>query len=137
MLLNDLKAEFGQAYVRAIAHAAGYFVQEAGRNMDADGIDLTMFNRSAEGPVRSPRLDIQLKTTTKPITADPFDFDLPIKNYNDLRAAPVQVPRILVVVVVPKDAATWVNATEESLLLRHCGYWISLRGQRPARMKPR
>lgn len=27
-VLNDLKAEFGVAYVRAVAHAAGFFVQE-------------------------------------------------------------------------------------------------------------
>jgi len=34
----------------------------------------------------------------------------------------LQVPRILVVVVVPGDVASWVRATEEELVLRHCGY---------------
>lgn len=45
MSLNDLKAEFSQAYVRAVAHAAGYFVNEPGRMMDGDGVELTVFSR--------------------------------------------------------------------------------------------
>ncbi|MFH0902505.1 MAG: hypothetical protein V2A73_17895 [Pseudomonadota bacterium] len=56
MTLNDLKAEFSHAYVRAVAHAAGFFVQEANRTFDGDGVDLTLLARSPEGTVRSPRL---------------------------------------------------------------------------------
>jgi hypothetical protein len=128
MTLNDLKAEFSHAYVRAVAHAAGFFAQEANRTFDGDGVDLTLLARSPEGTVRSPRLDLQLKATAAPVTEDPFAFDLPVKNYDELRSESLQVPRILVVVVVPEDAASWVSATEDSLLLRHCGYWMSLRG---------
>lgn len=128
MLSNDLKAEFSHAYVRAVAHAAGFFAQEANRIFDGDGVDLTLMASSPEGTIRSPRLDIQLKATASPITLDPFPFDLNVKNYDDLRAESLQVPRILVVVVVPEDAASWVSATEDYLVLRHCGYWTSLRG---------
>jgi hypothetical protein len=126
---NDLKADFGQAYVRAIAHAAGYFVQEANRAVDNDGVDLTLLSRDPTGSVRSPRLDVQLKTTACAGTADPFPVDLPIKNYTELSDIRLQVPRVLVVVAVPTDPATWVDATDERLLVRHCGYWHSLHGQ--------
>ena len=128
MSQNDLKSEFSHAYVRAVAHAAGYFVQEANRAVDSDGVDLTLMERGNGGVVRSPRLDLQLKATAQLVTDDPFPFDLDIKNYNELRSETFQVPRILVVVVVPTERASWVTATEQELTVRHCGYWLSLRG---------
>jgi hypothetical protein len=132
-MLNDLKAEFSQAYVRAIAHAAGYFVLEANRNMDSDGVDLTVFARTSVGnTIRSPRLDIQLKATAVQVTEDPIPFDVEAKNHVELCATDFQIPRILVVVYLPNDTPTsWVKATEEELVLRKCGYWISLMGQTP------
>ena len=129
MNLNDLKAEFGCAYVRAVAHAAGYFAQEANRSFDNDGVDLTLLSRSAGGTVRSPRLDVQVKTTARTITEDPFPYDLSLKNYNELRSEQLQVPRILVVVAVPEDTGSWVVTSEKWLMLRRCGYWKSLRGR--------
>ncbi|WP_082429496.1 DUF4365 domain-containing protein [Pseudanabaena sp. 'Roaring Creek'] len=39
------------------------------------------------------------------------------------------VPRILVIVIVPKSSEDWIVHTEEELCLRHCGYWTSLRGK--------
>ncbi|MEY4577307.1 MAG: hypothetical protein RL701_2010 [Pseudomonadota bacterium] len=135
MSLNDLKADFGQAYVRAISHAAGFFVQEANRAMDADGVDLTLFARGAGGTVRSPRLELQLKTTASIASlsagAEDLPFDLEIKNYDELRSEDVQVPRILVVVSVPQDIADWVKSSEQELTLQHCGYWTTLRGAAP------
>jgi len=127
--MNDLKSEFSYAYVRAVAHAAGYFVQESNRTFDADGVDLTVLARTANGNVRSPRLDIQLKATAKAVTEDPFPFDLEIKNYDELRSTELQVPRVLVVVVVPDEVTHWVTANETELVMRHCGYWLSLRGK--------
>lgn len=131
---NNLKEAFSHAYVRAIAHAAGYFVHEANRSEDDDGVDLTILSRGAGGTVRSPRLDLQVKGTAKlgseDSLQDPFPFDLPTKNYDELRSsAEFQVPRILVVVIMPDDVAQWVSATEQDLVMRHCGYWKSLRGE--------
>lgn len=131
MFLNDLKAEFSHAYVRAVAHAAGFFVQEANRAMDGDGVDLMLIHRGVAGVVSSPRLDLQLKATAAPIKADPFPFDLDVKNYNELCGTSWQIPRILVVVVVPAKTQHWVKATEQQLVLRRSGYWISLRGNSP------
>lgn len=131
MNLNDLKSEFSHAYVRAVAHAAGFFVQEANRHVDADGVDLTLMARDPAGNVRSSRLDVQLKATAALIAEDPFPFDLEVKNYEELRSTAFQVPRILVVVVVPPDPDRWVSATEHELTVRHCGYWKSLRGADP------
>ena len=125
----DLQSEFGIAYVRAVAHAAGFFTQESNRTTDGDGVDLTICHRGARGTVRSPRLDLQVKTTAGTVAQDPIPYDLDVKNHHELVCADWQVPRALVLVVVPEPPAPWVEATEAQLILRRCGYWLSLRGQ--------
>jgi len=128
---NNLKCEFGLAYVRAVAHAAGYFVQSSDRMKDADGVDITLFNRTA-GRLKTmgKSIDIQLKTTAHKDDGDQetFPFVLDVKNYNELVLTGYQIPRILVVVIVPEDRANWVEINQDHLLMRHCGYWKSLRG---------
>lgn len=131
MSLNDLKAAFSHAYVHAVAHAAGYFAQDSNRDMDADGVDVTLFSRDVSGVVRSPRLELQLKCTEQPIAADPFPFDLPVKNYEELSDPRNPLPRLLVVVVVREEVANWTSASDDQLVLRHCGYWHSLNGAAP------
>lgn len=54
-----------------------------------------------------------------------------IKNYDDLRTEDLLVPRILIVVMVPQAVSEWLRHSEEELALRHCGYWVSLRGEPP------
>ena len=51
-----------------------------------------------------------------------------LKNYNDLRDTTVQVPRILIVVLVPDALNEWLDHTEPQMAMRRCGYWLSLRG---------
>jgi hypothetical protein len=57
-----------------------------------------------------------------------WSYDLKAKNYEELRHTDLQVPRILVVVAVPPDVSAWVEQDEERLLMRYCGWWVSLRG---------
>jgi hypothetical protein len=38
------------------------------------------------------------------------------------------VKRILVVVLVPDDMNDWLRHSEPDLVMRRCGYWLSLRG---------
>jgi hypothetical protein len=130
--LNDLKAEFGAAYVRAVAHAAGFFVQESQRLMDSDGVDLTIFSPGLRGVVRSPRLEVQVKATSGRLIGDPFPFKLSAKNYDELRSTDFQLPRILVVVSVPWEVSKWVSGSRRALHLRNCGYWKSLIGHPPS-----
>jgi len=33
-----------------------------------------------------------------------------------------------VVVIVPPEPMAWLTASPEALVLRHCAYWVSLRG---------
>jgi hypothetical protein len=124
-----VQGEFGCAYVRAVAHAAGYVVDTAGRWADEDGVDLTIHALTGTGRTRSPRLEVQVKTTTLALVGDPFPIDLGVKNYHELRSVgPYETPRLLVVVSVPEQRSDWLTATPEQLVLRHTAYFHSLRG---------
>ena len=129
MELNLQKEQFSVAYVWAVAATAGFGTSIPPKVMDNDSVDLTIAAHGRNGTVRSPRLDIQLKCTANAELKEEesFPFPLPIKNYNDLRGDDFMVPRLLVVVRVPDDLSLWTEATEDQLLLRHCGYWVSLR----------
>jgi hypothetical protein len=59
-------------------------------------------------------------------------FPLPAKNYGDLIPQNLSVPRILVVVIVPTLVSDWFTLSDESLILRNCAYWVSLRGLEPS-----
>jgi hypothetical protein len=127
MELSQQKQEFSKAYVKAVAAACGYATKEP--SVDDDSVDLCLAARGGEGTVRSPQLDLQLKCTAQQVVAETtVNFPLEIKNYEELRPTDFMVPRILVIVIVPNDVSLWITHTENELLLRHCGYWYSLRG---------
>lgn len=74
---------------------------------------------------------MQLKCTAADIpTSSDISFALKLKTYDDLRVERVDltVPRILVVALVPDDIESWLDQSEERLLMKRCAYWVSLRG---------
>jgi hypothetical protein len=98
-------------------------------SVDDDSIDLGLAEKGGSGMIRSPRLELQLKCHAAGTPADShFSDRLKIKNYEDLRDETVQVPRILVVVLVPDQVEDWLEASEQDLVMRRCGYWMSLHG---------
>jgi hypothetical protein len=59
---------------------------------------------------------------------DPISYALDVDDYEGLRHLDYGSPRILVVVFVPSDTVHWTAQGEDGLMLRYCGYWVSLRG---------
>lgn len=131
MNINTQKEEFSYAYIYAVASAAGYSFQRATTPLDQVGVDVTI--TAVPETIESRRLtllDLQLKCTSRDVlTDDQIKYPLPVKNYEELRYEEHSVPRILVVVVVPDNSDEWLYQTQEELCLKHCGYWVSLRGQ--------
>lgn len=119
--------EFSRAYVHAVAAVAGAKVFPPSAP-DDDSVDLSIGTRGPYGMVRSPRMDVQLKSWRGTVAGDELSFVLPAKNYEDLRHENYMVPRILVVVVVPDSPSEWISQGADELVLRRCGYWLSLRG---------
>ncbi len=127
MTLDMQKEEFSHAYVKAIAACAGFSWSKP--SVDDDSVDLCLHQRGGGGTIRSPRLDLQLKCKASELPTDSdFSYSLKIKNYDDLRDPNVQVPRILVVVLVPDAVDEWLDHGEPQMALRRGGYWHSLRG---------
>ncbi len=134
MTVNEQKQQLSVAYVHAVAARAGYTCQV--QYVDMDSVDVII---SASGRVHdqsvilSPRLAVQLKASSSlTLKPDHVMFPLPRKNFDDLRRDTL-VPLILVVLVLPKDPAQWLEQTEEGMISRRCAYWTSLRGSAETR----
>ncbi|OKH44140.1 hypothetical protein NIES2101_28920 [Calothrix sp. HK-06] len=132
MSLNTQKEDFSYAYIYAVASSMGYSLQAATRRLDDSGIDATI---TVPGKINSkclPRFDVQIKSTSRNILKDEsIKFRLTAKNYDELRENDPFVPQLLIVVLIPEDVNNWLSQTEESLCLKRCAYWLSLRGRPP------
>ena len=119
----DREEALSRAYVQAIAAGAGYVV--ATMDFDRDGVDVEI---KAGGSMR-PSIGIQLKATINlgRSTDGLFKFPLQRRNYDLLRIA-TQVPRLLVVLDLPRDERQWLTVTSESLILQRSAFWTSLAG---------
>ncbi len=58
---------------------------------------------------------------------DGLHFRLKRKDYNDL-AMTRAVPLLLVVLELPTEESAWVGCDPKRLVMRRCGWWISLEG---------
>jgi hypothetical protein len=133
LTLNDQKCAFSEAWLQAIAAAAGFGYQP-GTRPDDQSVDMTISKRTSNGLTRNPRLDVQLKCTSEDSgVEDPIDFWLKLKNYDDLRADNVSVPAILVVLYVPDSPEDWLLQNANVLEMYHCAWWASLRGLGPSK----
>ena len=109
----------------------GYSLQAATRRLDDSGIDATITVPGKINSKRLPRFDIQIKLTSLSVLKEEsIKYRLSAKNYNESEDDPF-VPQLLIVVLLPSNVNDWVSQTEESLCLKRCGYWLSLRGQPP------
>ncbi|MBE9258927.1 MULTISPECIES: DUF4365 domain-containing protein [Dolichospermum] len=129
MHITQCQEQFGNAYIRVITAVSGYSIYKP--EVDDDSIDLGIAAKGGMGTFRSPRLEIQLKAPFRRniVGAESISYPLSRKNYDDLRYTNVYVPRILVIVVLADDINSWLHQCEEQLIMKHCAYWTSLRGE--------
>ena len=130
MDINQQKEQFSLAYLHVVATAAGFKLSDP--RVDDESVDVIIGQSGGEGTVRSPRIDVQLKCTELEVLRDDgVHFQLTKrKNYDDLRDPDVMVPRILVVMLVPKDTSEWLaHVPEEEMCLRRSAWWKSLVGE--------
>ena len=120
---TDREEALSRVYLYAIAAGAGYAV--ATSDFDRDGVDAQI---RAGGDMR-PCLDVQLKATVNLGEQRDGVFSYPLKRRNyDLLRESTMVPRILVVLDLPRDETMWFTVTAEELILRRCAFWRSLAG---------
>jgi hypothetical protein len=126
---NEQKQQLSVAYVHAIAARAGYTSQV--QSVDEDSVDVVIGARGyldQQAVLRSPRIEVQLKAITSArLDRDHLAFRLPVKNYRELRDK-TMIPRLLVVLLLPRQAAKWLETSEECMISRRCADWLSLLG---------
>jgi hypothetical protein len=127
--------EFSYAYIHAVAAGAGYSFQSATRQLDLAGIDATIHAVGKNGTfkARPCPLYLQVKSSYRNLLqSDHVCYDLAVTDYNALIDDEFQTnPFILIVVLVPKERNEWLAHSEKELCLKHCAYWLSLRGNEP------
>lgn len=123
------QGKFGEDYVRVLASAAGLIVLKD--DLDVDGIDLGFRATGRYGKVYSPTIEAQIKTWSTP--AGPSGHllyrGLDESQFNKLAGADFAVPRFLFVICVPTEAQRYASSLTDGLMLRHLGYFVSLRSE--------
>ena len=130
MASKDREEALSLVYVQAVAAKAGYTTSS--RSPDRDGVDVQI---QAGGGMR-PVLDLQLKATVnlKKRGNGSVRYPLNVHNYDLLRIH-TWIPRLLVVLDLPKNEERWMTVTERKLILRRRAYWLNLRGRAKTRNK--
>ena len=132
--LQNIESELSYAYIHAVAAHSGVGCKIGTRHDDNAGVDaiLTGWGPFENGGyLQEVEINVQLKATIKPTSLSPQGYSYSLKGihqYNDLRAEAISTPRILVVLFLPNDKKTWLEHSEDALMLRNCAYWVSLRG---------
>lgn len=126
---NQHQGKFGEDYVRVLASAAGLIVLKD--DLDADGVDLGFRATGQYGRVYSPMIEAQIKTSSKPsVSVGQLIYrGLDEWQFNKLAGTDFAVPRFLFVVCVPADRQQYAASMTDGLMLRHLGYFVSLRSQ--------
>jgi len=129
MYPSNEKEQFSYAYIHAVASMASMSVTKP--TVDDHKIDLQIQLTSNDYAYRDPILDVQVKCTARLNNNSRISYQFDAESYNCL-ATPrdrLQVPRIIVIVLVPEDNNKWVEQDTDKLLMRYCGYWVSIMGK--------
>jgi len=125
------QGKFGEDYVRVLASAAGLLVLKD--DLDVDGIDLGFRATGRYGKVYSPTIEAQIKTWSKPSRSSGYLHyrGLDEWQFNKLAGTDFTVPRFLFVICVPADNQSYAASSTDGVILRHLGYFASLRAETP------
>ena len=120
---NFIQEQLSRAYTRAVIFRAGFRLSNP--EVDDHGIDGTIVDPDRR---RVNRVDFQLKATTQyEIRDDTIIYDLRVADYNRL-IIDDDVPRVLILFIMPGDDSQWLSQSLDELCLRKCAYWVSLMG---------
>ncbi|OZE03187.1 hypothetical protein CH249_15470 [Rhodococcus sp. 05-2255-3B1] len=123
--------QFQLAYIRGVAAASGVGVSSP--EID-EGIDVTLTHKSERHTGKddfTARLEVQLKSTGGRVSADgtKVSASLSMDRYDYYRTLDASVPKIVVLMHVPRLQDEWLRETEDSLKFHHLSYWVNLSGQ--------
>jgi len=126
---QHIQERLSLAYIHAVAGRAGVNISGARvHDYGVDGSLHPLVRRNGRVVETGFHLDFQAKSTTR-WTHDGADVivDLEAKTYNDLVTRdPNATPIVLIMMCLPGIDAEWLNIWEDSIVMRHCCYWLRL-----------
>jgi Domain of unknown function (DUF4365) len=125
---QQMQEDLSLAYLRAVVARVGMTYDLPTRDFGIDGTISRIARKHGRLVPSGVRLDVQLKSSINAsVENDHVTYELEIRAYEVLRDDTAESPRILVLLVLPKDEREWIEQDEEGLIMRKCAYWISLR----------
>ncbi|MFJ2632733.1 DUF4365 domain-containing protein [Streptomyces sp. NPDC087422] len=126
-----LMEQLQEGYVASVAATAGCAMEHVRR--DIYGMDALLVRPASETGKQEVSVFAQLKNTTT-ILPDPakasFSYQFKKREYFDRLAMDRRDPQaILIVMATSYRQAEWTNASHERLEVKHCCYWLSLKGE--------
>jgi hypothetical protein len=127
---EHIQEDLSVAYISAVVAKAGF---DCGNPRRHDyGIDLQISpvieDEYGERIPHGIPLVVQAKAShVFSESEDTISYDLRTRNYNILASIQKGLPYILVLYCMPSDDSEWVNIYDNNTILKHKGYWKSLR----------
>ena len=126
---QQVQEDLSLAYLRAVVAKVGLTYDLPMRDFGIDGTTSRITRKHGRLVPSGVRLDVQLKSSINAtVENDYVSYELDIRAYEILRDDTAESPRILVLLILPKDEREWIEQDEERLIMRKCAYWISIRG---------
>ncbi len=131
---EHIQEDLSTAYISAVAAKAGFDCNIPTRHDYGVDLEITPIESDdAGGRVpygRSLRIQAKATHTVDLSTNGNIIYSIKKGNYNKLvKETGIGSPYILVLYCMPKDDNEWLSICDhEQAVLKHCGYWISLRG---------
>ena len=128
-----IQEDLSMVYVSAVAANAGFscdfFKKDYGVDAQINMIKKIKTNSKTEFIQEGIPLHVQLKASYNfEIDCDNIKYNIPVRNYNLLIRNSLN-PHILILYCMPSDDMEWLSVCENNTTMKHCGYWLSLRGQ--------
>lgn len=104
--MNSLQHQghHGEGFVFAMASSAGLLISRP--SLDIDGVDWLIGFPGQLGTVRSPKIEVQVKSWSKPeCVGDAWTYRMRLGHYNAIAGRGFEIRRYLVLVMVPADVA--------------------------------
>ena len=132
----EIKCALSEAYLNAIAAAAGYPCTIEPRRTDNIGVDASIKvieDFGSKALLSNFTVSIQLKSTAQQLAwnkDNSCSYDVDVNIYNKYKSIKSGDLMLLLILALPAkyNNTRWLTCTECQLAIKGCAYWVSLYG---------
>jgi hypothetical protein len=130
MTVQQHQGLHGEGYIFAMASTAGLLASRP--ILDMDGVDWLIGSPGPMGTARSPKIEVQVKTWSRPVgDSDSWGYRLSTPHFNALAGPGFDLRRYLIMITVPDEVFRFAECDADCIRPHHAAYWVSLADQEP------